>query len=102
MLRMAALGIAAEGSHVEPDIMIQNLLQLLGKLWPAFQPLFFRAVPEVEGFRGAMVVAGMTGFEEGVDGTLRCVAIQRILGLRLRRCPYPLENKGNRDEYAPR
>src|SRR5258708_25613981 len=98
---VVACGIPAQGSDVEPDIVIENLLQLLGKLGTALQPLSFRQVPQVEVSPGALVVPGMTGFQEGIDGTLRRLAIQRILGLRLRRYPYPQEKKGAADECAP-
>ena len=98
---VVAFGISAQGSDIEPDIVIENLLQLLRKLWAALQPLRFRQVPQVEVSPGALVVPRMTGFQEGIDGTLRRLAIQRILGLRLRRYPYPQEDKSATDECAP-
>src|SRR5205807_10318083 len=75
-----APGLPAESGDLEFSVSIGNLSQFFCEPRPLLPPLVFRQLAQVEVFRSPPIIAGVTGFEERMDGALRRVAIQRILG----------------------
>ena len=77
------VGANAESRDVKSRVAIEHLLELPRKLWPIGGALGIVKGAQIKRSPGPRIVFRPAGFEKTEHGTLRCIAIQRIM---TRRC----------------